>query len=128
MGKYLVVNGCSLEFEDKTVTGIITVQPPVNSKVKIENKDVYFGSVDFTISGFMSSIISDGNGATVAPGKIQGTSIKVKSDNKPAVLEGDFVIVTVVGTQTVPPSAPVPQSQSVKIKITSAGQTKVKGE
>lgn len=129
--KYIAVDGCSLEFQNggSPNTAISITPGQLSTKVKAGGKAV-FKTLKFSISGYTASstlkptwIPLSGSGQ----GEITATSLKVKVEGNKVLLEGDqSASITITGQEQ--------QGQTVItsvvteiVKITSAGQTKVKG-
>lgn len=121
MSKYIVVDGCELNFTSIAEGNIIIKSSP-SLKVKIKNKGVYSGNLDFYVTGYMDSVIKEGFGE----GTIIPTSKKVFVDGGNVLLKEDkvsLVEITGVNIET-GQSATVLQT----IQISNAGQNIVKGE
>ena len=129
--KLIAVEGCSLEFQNGGYpnTAISVTPGQVSTKVKAGGKGVY-KSIKFTISGYTASsalkptwIPLSGSGQ----GEITATSQHVKVEGNKVLLEGDqSASITIIG-QEQQGSSVVPSQVTEVVKITSAGQTKVKG-
>ena len=113
MGKYIAVQGCTLECTP-AATAQITSSPSTTTKV--DGKACYRGPL--TINVTKATAVTDGNGT--GTGVIIGSAQEVRIDGQPAVLEGDEVQITVSGT-----SSGNPASGVVTVKISQAGQTYV---
>lgn len=116
MGKPIAVLGCKLQILPPS-TGTVTVTGVPDSNVMIENKPAFFGQIAFTIAGASTTGATGGTGG----GSIMGTAVFNSNSNKPAVLLGDQVVVTVKGTTTSSPSSPI--EWPLTVQITNAGQT-----
>ena len=121
--KNVVVEGFELEITSppNNIIGSFTVVSIPTNKVLSENKKCYFGSLVCTLSGIVDS--NTGNVQQPAPINItiNGTSEKLMLGNDKAVLEGDYVDVTIDGIS--PSSAVV--SWPVTIAIKTANQDKL---
>lgn len=113
MGKYIIVQGCTLECTP-AATAQIATSPSTTTKA--DGKACYRGSL--TINVTKATAVTDGNGA--GTGVITGSAQEVRIDGQPAVLEGDKIQITVSGT-----SGGNPASGTVIVKISQAGQTYV---
>lgn len=129
---YITVEGCELSFgimagttiiDDTTVSGSIIVntaasQPEIK-KVKADSKGAYT-----SISGIVTITNYNGmSGAGVC--NITGSAQKTIIQDKPAILEGDYINISidVVNTQT------GTKGQYIGLAyVKNAGQNKVKGE
>lgn len=119
MTKNLAVQGCTLS----EPTAQITTAP--STKVKCDGKAAYYGDLTIQISGYTSEVITvPGSGS--GSGTLSGSATKVKIEGQPAVLEGDSVVITVNG-EAYSGSTTIPVSEPVEVKISNAGQSKVKG-
>lgn len=110
MGKYIAVQGCTLECTP-AATAQITTSPSTTTKAG--GKACYRGSLTINVTN--ATAVTDGNGT--GTGTITGSAQEVKIDGQPAVLEGDGVQITVSGT-----SGGQPASGTVTVKISRAGQ------
>lgn len=120
--KYIAVEGCQLQLQSGT--GNISVTGTTSTKVKCGGKAAY-KELKFSISGYLGGAItnSDGQGS----GSINATAQKVKIEGNSAILEGDAsATITITGTTTTQ-SGPVTVTAADTVKVTSAGQQKVKG-
>lgn len=113
MGKYIAVQGCTLECTP-VATAQIATSPSTTTKA--DGKACYRGSLTITVTN--ATAVTDGNGA--GTGVITGSAQEVRIDGQPAVLEGDKVQITVSGTADGNPA-----SGTVIVKISQAGQTYV---
>lgn len=121
--KNIAVKGCSLSLG--TGSGSISISSTPSSKVKIDGKGVYSGGLNFSISGYTGGAITNGDGA--GSGSISPGAMKVKADGSFVMLEGDTSVpVTINGTMP-GPSGPQPAVAMDTVKISNAGQSKVKG-
>lgn len=117
--KNIAVQGCTLS---EPTAQIIT---PTCTKVKCDGKLAYCGDLTIQITGYSSAIITvpgSGSGSDT----LSGSAKKVKIEGKPAVLEGDNVTIKVYGKAYAGTST-IDVMEPVNVRITSAGQTKVKG-
>lgn len=124
--KEIAVEGCTLEFQNGG-TGTITINPnQASTKVKAEGKGVYT-SLQFTISGYTGGAITvakSGSGS----GTINATAQKVKVEGNAVFLKGDVSsTITINGLKPVEGGGTAPATATEIVKITDAGQTKVKG-
>lgn len=121
MSKNIVVDGCELNFIS-IAEGNITIKSSPSLKVKINNKGVYSGNLDFIVTGYMDSLIKEGVGS----GTIIPTSNKVFVDGKNVLLEGDSVSLVEITGVNIETGQPATVLQT--IQISNAGQNIVKGE
>lgn len=124
--KNIVVEGCTLQFQNGG-SGTITITPgQTSTKVKADGKAVY-KTLNFTISGYTGqSITIAGSGA--GSGSINATAQHCKVEGQPVFLEGDqSATITINGLQPVPGGGTGPATATEIVKITNAGQTKAKG-
>lgn len=129
--EYIAVEGCSLEFQNggSPNTAISITGGQLSTKVKAGGKAVY-KTLNFTISGYTaSSAISPtwvpGSGS--GQGKIQTTSSHVKVEGNKVLLKGDVsASITIYGKEQ-QGQAQIDAQVTEIVKITDAGQTKVKG-
>lgn len=102
--------------------GSVEVKNDPSLKVKCGGKKAFFDKIKVSISGFsIPNVLSNGSGS----GEIKGSAQKLKIENMSAVLEGDeSEDIAITGVN---PAGQV-TTKNVKIKVQSAGQTKVKAE
>lgn len=123
MSENIAVQGCTLTFNVGDGQKQITTQP--SSVMKCDGKGVYTKEIVVTVSGYTGGQITDpqtGAGSIT----IKSSASSVKSEGEFVLLEGDEseeteLIGTSGGGQSV-------AKQKVKLKISSAGQSVVKGE
>ena len=117
----IAVDGCTLQLSAGTGNISITNQP--SQKVKCDGKGAFKGEIQFSISGFMGTTITNGDGQ--GSGSISGTSQSVKIEGANAVLQNDTSgSVTLTGTMTTQ-TGPVTVTEVVTVKVSDAGQSKV---
>lgn len=130
---FIAVEGCSLEFQDGgSPNSAITINPnQVSTKVKADGKGVY-KTLKFTILGYTASsakkqywVAGSGSGS----GEINASSQNVKVEGNSVILEGDeSSTITISGMEQLPGSTnPTPTTTTDFVKVTKAGQSKVKG-
>ena len=126
MTKAIVVDGCTLQFQNGG-TGTITPDPnQTSTKVKAGGKAVY-KTLTFTISGYTGHAITVA-GSGSGNGEIKASSTKVKVEGNKVILEGDVsATITINGQQPAEGGGTKPATASEVVKVTAAGQTKVKG-
>jgi hypothetical protein len=114
----LAVEGLTLDFQDPTHSGTITIIPASvkYSKVKCNGNQVYT-SISFTVTAFSGGGITSGTGAGVITGST--TKTKVNSGVKP-VRDDDSVTITI--TDSVSPFG----TTSTTVLVDNPGQTKSK--
>lgn len=130
--KNIVVEGCSLEFQNggSPNEGIVINPTPVqtSTKVKAEGKAVY-KTLKFTITGYTapSSKPNWVPGSGSGSGEITATSQYVKVEGEKVILEGDESAEITINGQEYEGSSTVSATFTEVVKVTNAGQTKVKG-
>jgi hypothetical protein len=124
--KNIAVEGCSLEFQNGGGPNTaISITGTTSTKVKADGKAVY-KELKFSISGYNGQAITNSDG--VGEGSIIATAQHVKVEGNAVLLEGDVsATITINGTTTPPGSTPVAAVATEIVKITAAGQSKVKG-
>lgn len=123
--KPIAVDGCTLK--ESAGSGTITITNQPSSKVKCDGKGAYYDKIEFSISAYTGSNITNGDGT--ATGSISGGSSKVKIEGSAAVLEDDeSATITVNGTHPVGQNPKVPTTDSITVKVQKAGQSKVEAE
>ena len=124
--KALTVKGCELELSAGEAQEVKITNDP-SSKVKCEGKDAYFEKIVFSIKNYTGTNITNGDG--MAEGCIiLGTAQHTFIEGKSAVLKGDTSAnITVVGTQPSSGGGSQPAQDIITVKVSSAGQSKVKG-
>jgi hypothetical protein len=117
---YIAIKDCELKLSKGSAKSLkITTNP--SNKVKVNNKGCYFGTITIAVSGFTSSIITDGNGTGI--GILRGTAKHCKIEKQSAVLEGDkSTTIIIAGTQN-----GSSRSDTVTVTIKSAKQKVLKG-
>jgi len=129
MTKAIAVDGCTLEFQNGGSGTITITEGQTSTKVKADGKAAY-KTLAFTISGYSASPTISPNwvpGSGTGSGSIQASAQHVKIESNQALLEGDqSATITVIG-QEQSGSSTIPAQVSEIVKITNAGQTKMKG-
>lgn len=129
--KYIAVEGCSLEFQNggSPNTAISISSGQLSTKVKAGGKAVY-KTIKFTISGYTASsaikptwVPLSGSGQ----GEIVASSEHVKVEGEKVILEGDQSVSITIKGQEQQGQATVSSQVTEIVKVTKAGQTKVKG-
>ena len=124
MLKNIAVENCVLVAD--TGVGDIKISSPASLNVKAENKGVYFGVLNITITGLSGTYegvsFSNGSGTGTLTGSAQFTNV----DNKPVALEGDKSVTIPVVAQI--PNPPYTMTIPTIVTIQSAGQTACKAE
>ena len=124
MTKNITVEGCTLEFMLEGASGDIEITGTPSTKVKADGKAVY-KEINFSISNYNGGAITNGDGT--GTGSIIATAQHVKVEGNPVILEGDMsATITISGTTTTQ-SGKTPVTSPDVVKVTDAGQTKVKG-
>jgi uncharacterized Zn-binding protein involved in type VI secretion len=122
--EYIVVEGYSWEASTTNLPGLpmdsaYSFEDTTSSKVKADNKKVLLTTV-ITIAGTDASEQFTFAGS----GTITGSAQKTKAETMPVVLENDKVDCIVACTNN---STLVVTSGTITVKISQAGQNKVKG-
>lgn len=121
MAKYFTVEGCTLKLREGLTASPIEITNSASTIVKINGKGVYAKKIEFKVSNYTGTTITDGNGEGV--GTITATSLNNKVDGDAVILEGDeSAIFTLVGT-----SGGNPAEDTDTVYVQSAGQNLVKG-
>jgi len=120
--QYIAVQGCTLTISGVTPgTAIITSSP--STKVKAGGSYVYKGTVNVQLTGCSSGTYQQTSTAT---GTFTNTAAKVKVENDLVLLENDLATgISIPMQNSVFPFDST--SFTASVQITSAGQTKVKG-
>ena len=103
-------------------TGTLNITSTPSATVKPQSKGAYKTPLTFTLAGANATGYDPGTVATVGPGSISATALKVKADGV-IVMRVDDQFATVAMTGTIS-GTPTPFVEPWK--ITNAGQTKVK--
>ena len=115
----IVVSGCKFSVNNIPFGGV-SITSPASTKT-CDNKAAYSGDISIAVSDWVDEKIAKGTGK----GIISGSAKTTKIDDKNAVLENDSCKVILSG---VDPKTGTPVSDvTVTVKITDAGQRKVKG-
>ena len=122
--KNITVDGCKLEFQNGGTNDSISITGTTSTKVKADGKAVY-KELKFSISGYNGQAITNKDG--VGQGSIIATAQHVKVEGNAIILEGDVsASITINGTTTTS-SGKTPVTAVEIVKVTNAGQSKVKG-
>lgn len=116
---YVVVEGCQFGFN--LGVGQVSVTSTPSDKVKCDGKKAYLEKIEFNVANYVGGAITTPIAAS-GSGTINGTAQKIKIEEKPAILQGDNVQITLSGM-----SGSTTVSQVDIVTIIAAGQTKVKG-
>lgn len=122
--KPIANTSCTTQLTDATLTAVsITIATPGSLKVKVGGSAAYKGDLTVAVA-----TITDAAGfvAPAASVTISGSAQKTKIEGSPAVLEGDSGKATAVIFTNASTGATT--THDVEVKISSAGQSKVKGE
>ena len=129
MTKAIAVQGCTLEFQNGGSGTITITEGQTSTKVKADGKAAY-KTLTFSISGYTASsavsptwIPGSGSGS----GSIQASAQHVKIEGNPALLEGDQSAAITINGQQQSGQTTIPAVATEIVKITAAGQAKVKG-
>jgi hypothetical protein len=118
--KELAVQGCTLEIQTP-VSGNASITSSPSTKVKADNKGVYKGTVLVSVSGASQGNCQGASGV----GSFTTTAQKCKVENETPLRKDDEATVTCNGTD--PTQGGAPCSFSATVKVSDAGQNKVKG-
>lgn len=119
--KYIAVDGCKVEIQSP-FSGTVTITSVPSTVAKAGGKGIYKTPLAFSISGVAGPGIANGAGA----GAIPATSTTTKAEKLYVMRKDDSIIVVATGVLPAPPSTPI--SLPVTVKITDAGQDKVKSK
>ena len=131
MTKEIAVEGCTLEFQNGgSPNSAISISPgQTSTKVKAGGKAVY-KTLKFTISGYTASSAQSPTwvpGSGSGQGEIQASAQKVKVEGNAVILKGDVsATITITGKEQ-QGQTQVEAFATEIVKVTDAGQTKVKG-
>lgn len=123
MGKYIAVDGMTLSFDNPAHSGNISILGLPSLKMKCDGKGVYKDLLAISISNGTDGSITNATGA----GVINASAIKVKSEGQFVLRVDDKNNIPIVMTGTNPSPPPPTSTYTTVVKITDAGQTKVKG-
>lgn len=123
MGKYIAVKGCSFQVTPPSDANCIQINSVASNKFKCDGKGVYVSPLQITVNGYSVSASSTVQTSPV-PASIVATAIKNKSDGKLVMREGDQLIGLTIPVTVGGQAATIP----ISIKISNAGQNKVKAE
>lgn len=119
---YIAVAGCTLQLQSGT--GDIKITSTASKKVKADGKGVYT-EINFDVSNYTGGEITNGDGK--GSGSITASAEHVKVEGNAVILEGDeSATITLDGTKP-GPSGKLPATATDTVKVSDAGQTKVKG-
>lgn len=122
---YIAVDGCKLEFQAGGTGDILITPGQTSTKVKANGKAVYL-TLKFTIANYTGQAITVEKSGT-GQGEIIASSTHVKVEGNKVLLEGDVsASITINGLQP-SGSGTAPAVATEIVKITKAGQSKVKG-
>ena len=129
--KNIAVDGCTLEFQNGGGPNTaITIEPnQTSTKVKAEGKAVY-KTLKFTISGYTAPATEKPNwvsGSGSGNGEITVTAGHVTVEGNKVILEGDVSESITISGQENSGSSTVTSTFTEVVKVTDAGQSKVKG-
>jgi len=124
----IAVDGCTIGHgvASPISGGVFTITSTPHTKDKINNKGIFFGSIQFTFTGGISSLPVPLTSVQikVPPGSIPGTSAKTSDIEGVAVRLGDSASILCTGLNA--------QSQPVDVtgvfEVAIAGQDKVATE
>ena len=118
MMEYYAVQGC--QFQLSSGQGTVVCQTLPSSKMSIDGKGVYVGTINLTIAAYTNESLTQGMGS----GVLSGTS-KNKSQGLPIIREKDESLeILVTGVDASGKTA----TTTVTVTISDAGQKLVKGE
>lgn len=122
--KAIAVDGCELKFQAGGNDSSISITGTTSTKATADGKAIY-KELNFSISGYNGQAITNSDGT--GQGSIIATAIKTKVEGNAVILEGDVsASVTINGTTTTQ-SGTIPAVAIEIVKVTKAGQSKVKG-
>ena len=129
--KSIVVDGCELKFQNGgSPDSAISINPnQISTKVKADGKAVY-KTLKFTISGYSApaSVIPNWvSGSGSGSGEITASSQHVKVESNKVILEGDVSASITISGQVQQGESTSPATFVEVVKVTNAGQSKVKG-
>lgn len=123
--KALVVEGCTLEFQNGG-QGTITITPgQTSTKVKAGGKAVY-KTLKFTVSNYVGGEITIPLSVS-GSGEITASAEKIKVEGNKVILEGDTSGTITLNGQKPADTSTAPATNNDEVKVTKAGQNKVKG-
>lgn len=126
--KNIVVEGCTLKFQNGggPDSAISITEGQASNKAKADGKKIY-KTITFTISGYTGQAITV-SGSGSGSGEITATSQNVKVEGNKVILEGDVsASITINGLKPVEGGGTEPATATEVVKVTNAGQSKVKG-
>lgn len=125
--KEIVVEGCSLEFQNGggPNSAIIITSGQASTKVKAEGKGVY-KTLKFSVSGYTGQAI-DVTGSGSGNGEITATSQNITVEGNKVFLNGDESAKFEIKGKKYVQGGTTDVSVFEIVKVTDAGQTKVKG-
>lgn len=116
--KFVAVEGCTLTLSSGTAVSI-NITSPASTTDKASKKGIYFGTLSISIQGFTSEKIDAGG---IGIGVLNPTANYVNSHGQKVVRVDDVSEqITVTGTKSGNPATDI-----VTVKISNAGQNKVK--
>jgi hypothetical protein len=126
--KNVAVQGMTLLLSDPTVVATVSIVDPPSSKVKAETKGVYRDGAQVSVS----AITVPSAGATVPdPGPyvvpLNATAAKVRAESD-LVLRIDDESDTINAVPQIPGTPPVAYPVSFTVRVSVAGQSKVKAQ
>lgn len=122
--KYIAVEGCTLEFQVEGASGNIEITGTPSTKVKADGKAVY-KEIKFSISNYNGGAVTNSDGT--GTGSIIASAQHVKVEGNAVILEGDVSATVEISGTTTTSSGPTPVTTTDVVKVTAAGQSKVKG-
>lgn len=122
--KNVVVQGCELKFQAGGSDSSISITGTESTKAKAEGKAIY-KELKFSISNYSGQAITNGDG--VGNGSIIASATNTKVEGNAVILEGDVSAQITINGTTTTQSGKVPVTAIEVVKVTKAGQSKVKG-
>ena len=122
--KEIAVDGCTLEFQNGGNNESILITGTTSTKVKADGKAVY-KELKFSISGYNGQAITNSDGT--GQGSIIATAQHVKVEGNAVILKGDTSALITINGSTTTQSGKQDVTAMEIVKVTDAGQTKVKG-
>lgn len=122
--KAIAVDGCELKFQAGGNDESISITGTTSEKATAEGKAIY-KELKFSISGYNGQAITNSDG--VGQGSIVSTAQKTFVEGNAVILEGDVSLKITINGTTTTQSGKVPVTAIEVVKVTKAGQSKVKG-
>jgi len=121
--KYVAVLGCTLTFENPSHSGSISIITPPSLNTFVDNKGVYAGVLNISISDGTDGTVEE----SIGTGTITPTAIYSYIDGN-LVIRVDDESNTITMNGTIPGTPPVAGSYTTKVKISNANQNNTEAE